>query len=173
MRNLFGNAVWVPTLAAYYTTSREPGGAWARVAQAFRAALAEGFDNIACGGDTGVFAHGNNALELQLMVQLGADWRRVLQWATLGGWHCVRSMAWEGEDGARRLSRVGELAEDARVVGDNEVPFGILRRGFAADLVATKGDLQQDFGAAVSHENIVFVMKGGKIYKQNGKEHVP
>ncbi|KAI0066404.1 hypothetical protein BV25DRAFT_1878246 [Artomyces pyxidatus] len=161
---------WVPTLSAYYTLGQEPGGAWSRGVKAFRQALAEGVSNIACGGDTGVFAHGDNALEMRLMVQLGADWCQVLQWATVGGWRCVRSMAWEGADGAKRLEHVGELREDPRLVGDNEVPFGVLRRGFAADVIATTGDLDEDFDAAVRKESISFVMKGGRIYKLDGRD---
>ena len=81
-------------------------------------------------------------------------------------------MAWEGAEGADRLARVAELQEDARVVGDNEVPFGAIRRGFAADIVATSGDLEKDFENAVDKSNIVFVMKGGNVYKRAGKELV-
>ncbi|THH19371.1 hypothetical protein EW146_g1793 [Bondarzewia mesenterica] len=172
MDKLFAKAIWVPTLAAYYTISQNQGDSeiWTRATRTFHSALESGLDNIACGGDTGVFAHGDNALEMQLMVRLGADWRHVLRWATLGGWRCVRSMAWEGDAGERRLQKIAELAEDPRVVGDNEVPFGLVRRGWAADLIATSGDLEEDFEQAVSKQSIVFVMKGGRIYKRDGKE---
>ena len=60
-------------------------------------------------------------------------------------------LGWEGEarqrleGGEARLARVAELAEAPAVVGDNEVPFGAIRRGFAADIVATRGDLEKDF----------------------------
>ena len=135
-------------------------------------ALQRGVTKIACGGDTGPFPHGDNALEMKLMVQLGADWRLVLRWATLGGWQAIRSMAWEGRGGAERLARVAELQEDARVVGDNEVPFGAVRRGFAADIVATSGDLEGDFTSAVDKSSIVFVMKGGRVFKRGGMEVV-
>ncbi|KAF8555087.1 hypothetical protein OG21DRAFT_1597060 [Imleria badia] len=80
--------IWVPTLAAYYTLSQgssEQGGPWACASGAFKAALEEGMENIAC-GDTGAFAHGQNAPEMVLMVRLGADWRQVLRWGTLWGW---------------------------------------------------------------------------------------
>ncbi|PCH34350.1 hypothetical protein WOLCODRAFT_62488 [Wolfiporia cocos MD-104 SS10] len=164
--------VWVPTLAAYYTLNRGRGGAWDKAADAFKTALQSGVENIACGGDTGVFAHGDNALEMKLMVRLGADWRRVLRWGTLGGWKCIRSMAWEGEAGEARLSRLHELLEDARVVGDNEVPFGVIRPGFAADIAATSGDLDGNFEMAVDKSSIVFVMKGGRVYKRDGRESV-
>ncbi|KAF9237060.1 hypothetical protein BU15DRAFT_49217 [Melanogaster broomeanus] len=162
------NTKWVPTLAAYFTLSQGAGGSWERAAQSFKAALEEGVDNIACGGDTGVFAHGDNAMEMALMVRLGADWRRVLKWGTLGGWECVRSMEWEGRKGTERLASVGELREDPSIVGDNEVPFGAVRKGFAADLIATSGNFATDFQGAVSAENIKFVMKGGRVYKRDG-----
>ncbi|KAI0937447.1 hypothetical protein AcV5_005354 [Taiwanofungus camphoratus] len=164
------NTIWVPTLAVYYTTSQ--GKVWNNVARAFRLALEKGIDRIACGGDTGVFAHGDNALEMKLMARLGADWRKVLRWGTLGGWECIRSLSWEGKEGAERLAKVQELREDARLVGDNEVPFGAIRRGFAADIVATIGDLENDFENAVDKTAIVFVMKGGRVYKREGKELV-
>ncbi|KAJ8472336.1 hypothetical protein ONZ51_g8581 [Trametes cubensis] len=107
---------------------------------------------------------------MKLMVRLGADWRLVLRWATLGGWQCVRSMRWEGEDGAARLARVGMLQEAAAAVGDNEVPFGIVKKGFVADIIATRGDFRTDFENAVDKANITFVMKGGRIYKLGGRE---
>ena len=104
------------------------------------------------------------------MVRLGADWPTVLRWATLGGWECIRSLQWEGQLGLDRLNRVEELGEDAKIVGDNEVPFGAIRKGFAADIIATNGDLEKDFERAVDRENIRFVMKGGRVYKLDGKE---
>ncbi|KAJ7881117.1 hypothetical protein B0H14DRAFT_3082648 [Mycena olivaceomarginata] len=53
--------------------------------------LAQGLGKIAlaCGGDTRVFPHGENALEMELMVRLGAPWEWVLRWVTLGGWECI------------------------------------------------------------------------------------
>lgn len=160
---------WVPTLATFYTVG---GKAWQRAADSFRQVLGDpslGIE-IACGGDTGVFAHGENALEMKVMVGLGADWRKVLQWSTLNGWRCIRSMRWERSAGSERLKRVEELREDARVVGDNELPFGAVRKGFAADIIATSGDLERDFDDAVDQKSIMFVMKGGKVYKRDGRE---
>ncbi|KAG2354964.1 hypothetical protein BDR07DRAFT_1427696 [Suillus spraguei] len=159
---------YVPTLAIYYTMTQGKGEKWDRVVSSFKAALELDLDNISCGGDTGGFAHGANALELSLMVRLGADWKKVLRWATLGGWECVRPRTWEGEAGKTRLAQVGDLKEDPRIVGDNEVPFGAVRRGFIADLIATSGDFATDFESAVSAESIQFVMKGGRIYKRDG-----
>ncbi|KAI0373138.1 hypothetical protein BV20DRAFT_962930 [Pilatotrama ljubarskyi] len=168
------NIIWVPTLSVFYTsdTEKTPGGRWDRTAKNFQRALARGVTNIACGGDTGPFPHGDNALEMKLMVRLGADWRQVLRWATLGGWQCIRSTAWEGAEGAARLAKVAELRESPALVGDNEVPFGVVSRGFAADIVATSGDLENDFENAVDKGNITFVMKAGKVFKRNGQELV-
>ncbi|KZT03501.1 uncharacterized protein LAESUDRAFT_659678 [Laetiporus sulphureus 93-53] len=166
------NTIWVPTLAAYYTIGQGQGEIWESALRAFRTALERGVENIACGGDTGVFAHGDNALEMKLMARAGADWRKVLKWGTLGGWTCVRSMAWEGKEGEERLARVEELHEDARLVGDNEVPFGAVRRGFGADIIATSGDLENDFESAIDKSAIEFVMKGGRVHKMGGKELV-
>jgi len=163
-----GKAKYVPTLAAYYTMNQGKGETWNHAVKTFQTILKSGVNSIACGGDTGVFAHGDNALELSLMVRLGADWRKVLRWATLGGWECIRSMMWEGEKGETRLAQVGDLKDDPRIVGDNEVPFGAIRRGFVADLIATPGDFATDFDGAVSAESIHFVMKGGRVYKRDG-----
>ncbi|KAI0803227.1 hypothetical protein BC629DRAFT_1581094 [Irpex lacteus] len=122
---------WVPTLATFYTVGGE---AWKRASASFKKALTglpEGVE-IACGGDTGVFAHGENSLEMKVMANLGADWRKVLQWGTLNGWKSIK-------------------------------------KGFAADIIATKGDLERDFNNAIDEESIVFVMKGGRVYKDSGK----
>lgn len=172
MKELFTDAIWVPTLAVFYKSAlREKNfDRWQRISETFENALKSGLENLACGGDTGAFSHGENALEMQLMVRLGTDWKKVLRWGTLGGWRCVRSMAWEGEEGERRLKDVERMKEVASVVGDNEVPFGVLKKGWAADIVATKGDLEKDFEKAVDRGSIDFVMKAGRIYKMDGQE---
>ncbi|TDL28048.1 hypothetical protein BD410DRAFT_739450, partial [Rickenella mellea] len=158
--------VWVPTLAAYETVGDKK--VWARAQDTFRRGLAAGV-RIACGGDTGVFAHGANSRELALMVECGADPWQVLQWATLGGWECVRSSAWEGAAGRERIQHIPQLAGVRSTVGDNEVPFGVIRRGFSADIIATTGDLTNDFRSAMTPEKMSFVMKGGKVFKMNGQ----
>ena len=164
---------WVPTLATYWTVGRA-NGAWDRAAQSFKAYLRTRPPGlrVACGGDTGVFSHGDNALEMKVMVRLGAPWQEVLQWSTLGGWECVRSMRWEGSEGKQRLKEVELLREGVRAVGDNEVPFGAIRKGFAADIIATRRSPAKDFENAVDSKSISFVMKGGKVYKRDGKEAV-
>ncbi|KAJ7267177.1 hypothetical protein C8J57DRAFT_360994 [Mycena rebaudengoi] len=150
--------VWVPTLAAYYSISQRGLGsdAWEASKKSFRAVLQAGLGKvaIACGGDTGVFPHGENALEMQLMVRLGAPWPWVLRWGTLGGWECVGR------------ARVDVEAGDAR--GDNDVPFGCVHPGWAADLVGLQGDLATDFEKTV--RRVDFVMKAGRVYKRDGKE---
>ncbi|KAF8529775.1 hypothetical protein BU17DRAFT_73058 [Hysterangium stoloniferum] len=161
---------WVPTLAAYHTTRARPASRWDAAAAAFQAALRVPGLKIACGGDTGVFPHGENALEMKLMVRLGAEPRDVLRWGTLHGWECVRGLEWEGDAGAARIARIPALKEDVRVTGDNDVPFGVLARGFAADIIATCYDPETDFEKAVDAAGISFVMKAGRVYKLDGKE---
>ncbi|KAJ6564639.1 hypothetical protein B0H19DRAFT_81191 [Mycena capillaripes] len=155
--------VFVPTLAAYYSLAQRGGAggpaAWAASKASFSAVLAAGLGcvAIACGGDTGVFPHGENALEMELMVRLGAPWEWVLRWATLGGWECIA----DGLD--------SETEPDA-LKGDNAVRFGCVRAGWAADLIGLDGDLATDFASTV--RRVEFVMKGGRVYKQGGKEVV-
>lgn len=162
--------VWVPTLSVFYITGGER---WENARRSFKEALATGFDRIATGGDTGPFPHGQNALEMQLMVQLGADWRKVLQWATLGGWKCIRSRHWEGYRGEERLQRAENFhhgGQDVRIVGDNDVPFGAVRKGWAADIIAVEGSLEDDFHNTVAASSVQFVMKGGRVFKSKGQE---
>ncbi|MBZ5857659.1 amidohydrolase family protein [Flavihumibacter profundi] len=81
---------WIPTLAATESISRYRG--WvkgkspepANITQkkkAFQAALAAKV-NIGMGGDVGVFAHGENVLEMELMVEYGMKAIDVLKAAT-------------------------------------------------------------------------------------------
>lgn len=161
------NIYWVPTLAAYYTLDSQR---WERAKSLFqRALIIEGL-KIACGGDTGVFPHGENALEMKLMVRVGADWKSVLQWATLCGWECVRGAQWDGQKGQERINRIPQLEEDARITGENDVPFGAIKEGFAADIIATDFKFEEDFEKAVDSCSISFVMKGGRVFKRGGKE---
>lgn len=177
--NANGTTIWVPTLAAYYTLSLSGSlhgqKIWERCKMSFAEVLRIGMENIACGGDTGVFAHGRNALELVLMRQLGASWDRVLSWATYGGWKCVRGMEWEGGEGERRMRNVkslqmSQLTEDT--ILERGVPFGVICPGWAGDLIGIEGKLDgtaQEFEEALV-DGVKFVMKGGKVYKQDGQE---
>ncbi|KAJ4481286.1 hypothetical protein J3R30DRAFT_3701004 [Lentinula aciculospora] len=163
------NTIWVPTLAVSYYQVQFTGGkdpranqAWKVVSEMFQRALAMGMENIACGGDTGAFPHGENALEMKLMVRLGADWKKVLKWATMGGWECIRPMGWD----------VGYAADGGYGVplGDNEHRFGCIKPGWAADLVGVEGDFEKDFEGTV--DNVRFVMKAGQVHKIDGHEVV-
>jgi hypothetical protein len=174
-----GTTIWVPTLAVYYTLSLsgsfQSQKRWERCKMSFVEALRIGMENIACGGDTGVFAHGQNALELVLMCQLGAPWDRVLSWATYGGWRCVRGMEWEGGEGDRRIRNaknlhMNELLQDT--ILERGVPFGVIRPGWAGDLIGIEGRLDgtvEEFEKALV-DGVKFMMKGGKIYKRDGQE---
>ena len=117
---------YCPTLAATEAIQRYRG--WAGGAPepaviaakraSFRAALASGV-TLCAGGDTGVFAHGMNAREEELMVAWGLPPLRVLQIATSG---------------------------NAAVLGLGE-RIGAVRPGMAADLVAVDGDPSSDIAA--------------------------
>ena len=58
----------------------------------------------------------------------------------------------------------GEKAD----LGDNDVPFGYIKPGFGADIIATSGDVEKDFVDAIDAKKIAFVMKAGTVYKQEG-----
>ena len=171
-----GKTIWVPTLAAYYTQSLsgslQSQEKWERCKMSFSEVLRIGMENVACGGDTGVFAHGQNALELVLMRQLGATWDRVLSWATYGGWKCVRGMEWEGfgDEAEGRVLQMSELLQDT--ILERGVPFGIIRPRWAGDLIGIEGKLDgtvEEFEEALVN-GVKFVMKGGKVYKRDGQE---
>jgi imidazolonepropionase-like amidohydrolase len=99
----------IPTLAAT--------GGMAGAKEAFRAAIAAGV-TIGSGSDVGVFAHGNNALELDAMVQFGLPTLDALRAAT---------------------------SVNARILHMQDM-IGRLAPGLLADLVAVEGNPANDIG---------------------------
>lgn len=130
--------IFVPTLAVlelFYPRD----GAFEKILKQTKDAFEEDV-KLACGGDTGPYAHGENAHEMELMVEAGVPVADVLQAATLRGWE-----ACGGEWCGRR--------------------FGWVEEGCAADLVALDGDPRDDVKAL---RNVEFVMKDGRVWKRNG-----
>jgi imidazolonepropionase-like amidohydrolase len=121
------NVFFCPTLAAGDATRQYAGwkkgvdaepAAIAAKRASFKAALAAGV-TMCMGGDVGVYAHGDNAREMELMVDYGMTPLAVMKVATSGN---ARMLHWE--------SRVGRVAP-----------------GLLADVVAVRGDPIKDIRA--------------------------
>ena len=135
LRRMAANGVYLcPTLAASEAVERYRG--WdgrappperlAAKRSSFAAALAAGVP-ICAGSDVGVFAHGENARELELMAEWGMSPLAVLRAATSGNAHLLRL--------------------------DDEI--GSIRTGLVADLLAVEGDPTTDLKALRRIELVV------------------
>lgn len=141
-------AWYVPTISAgkfvadkakindYYSPLVQPKAAaiGPRIQSTFARAYKAGV-KIAFGTDAGVFPHGDNAKEFAYMVEAGMPPLAAIRSATLGA---------------------AELLNQSQRLGSTEV-------GFAADLIAVKGDPLKDVKVL---EQVQFVMKDGKVYKK-------
>ncbi|KAE8451756.1 hypothetical protein EG329_003213 [Mollisiaceae sp. DMI_Dod_QoI] len=135
------NTIFVPTLSVFDSEIRGKGGkdserTFRAILDHTKAAYDQGI-KLACGGDTGAIAHGDNAREIELMVEAGIPILDVLQAATLHGWE----------------SCGGDLCSRR---------FGLVEEGWAADLIALDGNPTEDIGAM---RKVKFVMKDGQVYK--------
>ncbi|RYP55372.1 hypothetical protein DL768_000127 [Monosporascus sp. mg162] len=128
--------IFVPTLTVYEDWYGDIPGVLDTILAHTRAVFEAGV-RVAAGGDTGAFAHGDNARELDLLARAGLPLPDVLRAATLHGWE-----ACGGDLCGRR--------------------FGCLEEGYAADIIAVDGDFEKDLGAL---RKVKFVMKDGIVYK--------
>jgi len=145
-QTLARNGTWlVPTLMAGYMVGSDSGAArlppwaaakgrmaWAAIQRGFPLAVRAGV-HIALGTDAGVFPHGMNGKEFELMV-------------TLGGMTPMQSIVAGTMNGATLLGM--------------EHDVGSVEAGKFADLVAVDGDPLQNI-AILQHPS--FVMKGGGV----------
>ncbi len=100
----------------------------------FARAMAAGVA-VCVGSDAGVFDHGGNAVELELMVQYGMPARKVLQAATSGN---------------ARLLRL-----------DDEI--GAIREGLLADIVAVAGNPEENMSAL--YDVLLVMQRGNVIVR--------
>ena len=65
-------------------------------------------------------------------------------------------------------TREGNGQWEDKVMLGNDVPVGCITPGFAADIIATDGDLEGESEKAVKARLISFVLKGGVVHKLDG-----
>ena len=93
--------------------------------------------NIVAGTDCGVVEHGLNLLELKYLCEMGMEPMEAIQAATKKAAECL---GWQDK-------------------------VGTLEKGKLADIVVVKKDPLDDIGSLSDKENILMVIKDGKIYK--------
>jgi hypothetical protein len=130
--------IWVPTLttAEFYYAGQE-------IFRRCKAAIKTAFDKgvrVAAGGDTGVFNHGLNVREMEIMMEAGIPVEDVLVAGTYTGWHAC------GGDACGYR-------------------FGWWDEGNRADIVALDADPRKDPKAL---RRVNFVMKDGRVWKRDG-----
>jgi imidazolonepropionase-like amidohydrolase len=130
--------IWVPTLttAEFYYAGQE-------IFRRCKAAIKTAFDKgvrVAAGGDTGVFNHGLNVREMEIMMEAGIPVEDVLVAGTYTGWHAC------GGDACGYR-------------------FGWWDEGNRADIVALDADPRKDLKAL---RRVNFVMKDGRVWKRDG-----
>jgi imidazolonepropionase-like amidohydrolase len=131
------NVVLVPTLAI---AEKLHAGRFGQILAQVKRAHDLGV-RIACGGDTGTYPHGDNARELELMIEAGIPVADVLESCTVGGWESCG-----GDLCGRR--------------------FGWFEEGLQADIIALDEDPERSPGAL---RKVDFVMKDGVVWKAGGK----
>ncbi|MBI1723931.1 MAG: amidohydrolase family protein [Gemmatimonadetes bacterium] len=151
VRVLVEQRTWlVPTLMAGWSVGSEEGSrrlppwaaakgraAWAAMQRSIRLAV-QGGVRIALGTDAGVFPHGQNAREFELLV-------------TLGGMTPMQAI------------QAGTMNAATLLGLEHEV--GSIEAGKLADIVAVPGDPLQDITVL---QRPVFVMKGGEVFAGPG-----
>ncbi|KAK7520339.1 uncharacterized protein IWZ02DRAFT_518823 [Phyllosticta citriasiana] len=95
---------------------------------------------FAAGGDTGTFPHGENAREVELMIEAGIPVEDALESCTVGGWEACGG-DWSG------------------------FRFGWFEPGVRADIIALDADPREDKQAL---RKVSFVMKDAKVWKKDG-----
>jgi imidazolonepropionase-like amidohydrolase len=103
-------------------------------ASEFKRQLAAGVP-VAMGSDVGPFPHGTQAHEFVLMVKFGMSSLASIQAGTVNG---AKLLGWQDK-------------------------IGVLKSGYAADIVAVQGNPLDDIAAL---EKVSFVMKAGVIYRK-------
>ncbi|KAK7545530.1 hypothetical protein IWX49DRAFT_497788 [Phyllosticta citricarpa] len=95
---------------------------------------------FAAGGDTGTFPHGENAREMELMIEAGIPVEDALESCTVGGWEACGG-DWSG------------------------FRFGWFEPGVRADIIALDADPREEKQAL---RKVSFVMKDAKVWKKDG-----